>query len=343
VKIGSLFSGYGGLDMAVQSHFGGQLAWYSEIEPAACKVLATLHPDVPNIGDITKVDWSQVEPVDIITGGYPCQPFSSAGMRKGKNDERHLWPYVRDALSAIRPRFAVLENVRGHITLGFGDVLADLAHMGWDARWGLVRAAEAGAPHNRARLFIVAYPDSSGRNKNVKQSNDLSAKTSKGKSSFTDGHCSDRSATDSYIARCDRQNSQASPTQAERSRHIGKIVGPLITNPQSSDAQELDVERQGNWQLGRLESRGDTRENWGKYSAAIEKWERVTRSFAPSPTIPYKDRARLNPAFVEWMMGLPAGHVTGHGLSTAQELKMLGNGVVPQQAALALQLLAVST
>jgi DNA (cytosine-5)-methyltransferase 1 len=152
MRVGSLFTGYGGLDMAV----GGDLAWYAEIEPAACKVLAAHYPGVPNLGDITAVDWSQVEPVDVITGGYPCQPFSNAGKRKGADDERHLWPYVRDAIGAIRPRWAVLENVRGHLSLGFADVLADLADLGASARWGVVRAADAGAPHNRARLFIVA-------------------------------------------------------------------------------------------------------------------------------------------------------------------------------------------
>ena len=162
MKVGSLFSGYGGLDMAV----GGDLAWYSEIEPAACTVLEQLHPDVPNLGDITAVDWSQVEPVDVITGGYPCQPFSNAGKRKGKQDERHLWPYVRDAISALRPSLAVLENVRGHLSLGLADVIGDLAGLGYDARWGVVRAADAGAPHKRARVFITATnADSSRRGK----------------------------------------------------------------------------------------------------------------------------------------------------------------------------------
>jgi DNA (cytosine-5)-methyltransferase 1 len=158
VRIGSLFSGYGGLDLAAQQYFGGELAWYSEIEPAACTILSAHHPGVPNLGDITKVDWADVEPIDILTGGYPCQPFSQAGQRKGKEDERHLWPFVAVAIDALRPRIVVLENVRGHLTLGFGDVIAELSRMGYDARWGVVRASDAGAPHGRARIFIVAYP-----------------------------------------------------------------------------------------------------------------------------------------------------------------------------------------
>lgn len=155
IRVGSLFTGYGGLDMAV----GGELAWYAEIEKAACQVLATHHPNVPNLGDITTIDWSTVEPVDILTGGYPCQPFSHAGLRKGKNDERHLWPYVCNAINTIRPRHAILENVAGHLTLGFADVLADLATIGYDAEWGTLRASDVGAPHQRKRLFIVAYPN----------------------------------------------------------------------------------------------------------------------------------------------------------------------------------------
>ena len=158
VRIGSLFSGYSGLDLAAQQYFGGELAWYSEIEPAACTILAAHHPGVLNLGDITKVDWAEVEPIDILTGGYPCQPFSQAGQRKGKEDERHLWPFVAVAIDALRPRFVVLENVRGHLTLGFGDVLADLSGMGYDAKWGLIRASDAGAPHGRSRIFIVATP-----------------------------------------------------------------------------------------------------------------------------------------------------------------------------------------
>jgi len=81
LRIGSLFSGYGGLDIAVQSVLGGEVAWVSDIEPASVQVLAAHHPGVPNLGDITAVDWATVPPIDILTGGYPCQPFSHAGQR----------------------------------------------------------------------------------------------------------------------------------------------------------------------------------------------------------------------------------------------------------------------
>lgn len=115
---GSLFSGYAGLDMAVNAYFGSRTAWFVEYDSAPSKILTHHWPDVPNHGDITTIDWAQVEPVDILTGGYPCQPFSAAGRRKGEDDERHLWPYVREAIRHLRPRYTLLENVAGHRSSG---------------------------------------------------------------------------------------------------------------------------------------------------------------------------------------------------------------------------------
>ena len=158
LTVGSLFSGIGGLDLGLE-RAGHRVIWHSEIDDYACRVLKKHWPHVPNIGDVKKVNWSEVPNVDIIAGGYPCQPFSQAGKRKGKEDPRHLWPYVLDAIRAIRPRYALMENVRGHLTLGFGDVLADLASCGYSAEWQIIPASSVGAPHRRDRLFFVAYPD----------------------------------------------------------------------------------------------------------------------------------------------------------------------------------------
>jgi DNA (cytosine-5)-methyltransferase 1 len=269
MRVGSLFTGYGGLDMAV----GGDLAWYAETNPAACKVLAAHYPGVPNLGDVSQVHWSQVEPVDVITGGYPCQPFSKAGNRDGANDGRNLWPSFWAALGAIRPRWAVLENVREHLSLGFATVLGDLAELGFDARWGVVRASDAGAPHQRPRLFAVA-------------------------------------------------------SDARRKRHgSGQDSGILGSLGTGTKVQ------QGNASASRSQPVSGVISS--KYGPALEQWAHVVGRTWPEIV---KD-GRSNPAFVEWMMGLPAGHVTGHGLSPSAELKMLGNGVVPQQARLALQLL----
>lgn len=158
LTVGSLFSGIGGLDLGLE-RAGMEVRWQSEVDPYCSRVLAKHWPDVPNLGDVTKVEWEHVERVDLICGGYPCQPFSLAGARRGHDDPRHLWPYFADALRVLRPRYALLENVPGHLSLGFGTVLGDLADLGYDTEWGCIPAAAVGAPHLRYRIFVVAYTD----------------------------------------------------------------------------------------------------------------------------------------------------------------------------------------
>ena len=156
MRLGSLCSGYGGLDHAVASHYGADLAWVSEIDKDCSLLLAARFPNVPNLGDLTKVDWDQVEAVDILCAGFPCQPFSHAGKRLGGDDERAIFAYIADAVGVLRPGIVVLENVAGILTLGGPGVLGEVAGLGYDCRWGVVRASDAGAPHRRARWFCVA-------------------------------------------------------------------------------------------------------------------------------------------------------------------------------------------
>ena len=155
LTFGSLFSGIGGIDLGLE-RAGMTCRWQSEIDPYACQVLAKHWPDIPNLGDIRDIDWTTVEPTDVVAGGYPCQPFSVAGDRAGGDDPRHLWPLFADCLRMVRPRYALLENVSGHLSLGFGSVLADLAEIGYDCRWDCIPAAAVGAPHRRDRVFIIA-------------------------------------------------------------------------------------------------------------------------------------------------------------------------------------------
>lgn len=159
MRVGSLFSGIGGLDLGLE-RAGMTVAWQSEIDPYACRVLAKHWPQVPNLGDITLIDWSEVEPVDLICGGYPCQPFSNNGHRRGADDDRHLWPFFLDSIRVLRPRWVVAENVPGHLSLGFDRVLADLASLGFDVEWSTVSACSMGAPHMRERLYFVAHTPS---------------------------------------------------------------------------------------------------------------------------------------------------------------------------------------
>jgi DNA (cytosine-5)-methyltransferase 1 len=159
LRVGSICSGYGGLDQAVKQVFPhSELMWVADNDAAASELLSIRYPNVPNLGDIKKVDWASVPPIDCLVGGYPCQPFSDAGFRAGHEDRRDLIPDVLEAIRVLRPRFILLENVAGHRRRGFGRVLGGLAALGFDARWHSVRAAEAGAPHLRERVFILAHP-----------------------------------------------------------------------------------------------------------------------------------------------------------------------------------------
>ena len=383
LRIGSLFSGYGGLDMAVQDFYGGHVVWYSEIDKHASTILAAHYPSVPNLGDIKAVNWADVPPVDILTGGYPCQPFSHAGSRKGKEDERHLWPYVRDAIAALRPVVTVLENVDGHRSLGFADVLADIAGMGMSARWGVIRAAEAGAPHGRKRIFIIAYSDDARRGEHrrtfpiksqfpaAQYVSDIIANADgdgHGQQLHTGGMASVEGAAAGGAserqrprgesdARGDLPAADADSAGGEARRNTGPDsqfirAQPLGSAPPAADAdgdRRGKARRTAKAQADRSSGadsgchRISAGVEWGQYGPAISRWERVSGRSAPEPTIPGANgRPRLSPIFVEWMMGLPAGHVTGFGLRPSACLKILGNGVVPQQAALALRMLEAS-
>ena len=163
LTVGSLFAGIGGIDLGLERTGHFETIWFSEIDTYASKVLAKHWPNVPNYGDIKAIDYGSVTRPDIITGGYPCQPFSTAGKRAGENDPRHLWPECLRAIRQLRPRYALLENVRGHLSLGFSQVLTDLASIGFDAEWQVIPAGAVGAPHKRDRLFIVAYPEGYGQ------------------------------------------------------------------------------------------------------------------------------------------------------------------------------------
>lgn len=193
LRIGSLCTGYGGLDMALLNLLGGTVAWHAQFDPDdkhqyAAQILAHRFPGVPNVGDITVADWLEViklyGPIDVLTAGFPCQDVSLAGKRAGiaEGTRSGLWLHVARAIQILKPRLVVIENVRGILSqkadrgmapraedLGrtggaalvlraLGAVLGDLASLGLDAEWAGVRAEEVGATHERFREFVLAWP-----------------------------------------------------------------------------------------------------------------------------------------------------------------------------------------
>jgi DNA (cytosine-5)-methyltransferase 1 len=343
-RIGELFAGYGGLGLGVQQVVGGEVAWFSEFDAAPSKILAHHWPTVPNHGDITKIDWSTVEPVDILTGGFPCQDVSLAGARAGftATSRSGLWSEFARAIEALKPGMVVIENVRGLLSAtangpvepdpwGLGDgttgsvvnalgaVLGDLASLGYDADWCGVRAADAGAPHGRYRVFIVATDASSRELQRQRTGSDMGGSTG---------------------------SRQSDEEQRERLRDAAGNRGSVAPYAGSQRGREGDdaagLGRESADRAGLVDERSPRPSDieWGTYRPAINRWESVLGRQAPPATNGDGKHGahRLSSRFVEWMMGLPAGHVTNPaiGLTRNEQLKALGNGVVPQQASLAL-------
>lgn len=181
MKLGSLFSGIGGLDLGFE-RAGFEILWQVEKDAFCQKILRKHWPHTEIYGDVTTVDFTQVQQVQGLIGGFPCQPVSIAGRRQGGADERWLWPEFARAICLVRPEFVCFENTTGLLTVDGGwrfcEILSDLAALGFDAEWQPIQAAAFGAPHLRERTFLVAYPNKIGCGRSVfglpenKQSND---------------------------------------------------------------------------------------------------------------------------------------------------------------------------
>ena len=298
LTVGSLFSGIGGLDLGLERS-GMEVIWQSEIDPYASKVLAKHWPKVPNYGNIKTINWGDIVRPDVICGGYPCQPFSTAGKRNGADDSRHLWPWVREAISELRPNYAILENVRGHITLGLSEVLGELASIGYDAEWQIVSANSVGAPHLRERIIILAYPNS-GR----QQERQSEAKPNVGVSSSSQSSANAvRELADADSSRCVYRQPQI--FTADRWFNALSLIGSSSTKMAYSQSVGL----QGSSDLATIK---DEKSGHG-----------VTG-----------DNCGTQPGDDWWKVEPDVGRVA-HGIpSRVDRLRGLGNAVVPQVAEL---------
>lgn len=443
VTLGSLCTGYGGLDLGTLAAFGGgRVAWVADPDPHVRAILDARLPDVPNLGDITTTDWTTVEPVTVITAGFPCQDISAAGPGGGirKGTRSGLWHQVIDAVRHLRPAILVVENVAAlrWRNGGLDIVLADLAAIGYDAHWCCLRASDIGAAHRRERVFLLGYPSGIrfiADTVNADAAHPTGTRLARPGPGVPTAHrpvdrkparhglttVADSPGTRSPLAvpaegtRSGRTSGQparhgdaavADPAR-ERHRHAGPqsrsgirptavaagaaaVPDPASDRwdqgqPQSAGIQggsdtvlgggaaaadaacgQQPQQPQGNPGLqfgpgtgtshrdhpghspqrsvhlgrdsGGVDSGIDDRVAWGGYEVTIRRWERILGRLAPHPTEPGRGgRPRLSPAFVEWLMGLPPGWVTGIDIPRTAQLRALGNGVVPQQAAHALE------
>ncbi|MEK2492395.1 DNA cytosine methyltransferase [Kitasatospora purpeofusca] len=302
LRIGAVCNGTGSLDQAVVDVLGGSIRWHAEPDPHASVVLAHHWPDVVNHGDITTLDWSRVEPVDVLAGGTPCQGFSAAGHRRGMDDHRsgHVWRAFLTGVGALRPRLVLWENVATVRARILPIVVDHLAAAGYTARWTLLPASAIGAPHERPRLFLAALREETA----------------------PPGWFGER------------------PHPHQRPGH------DLLPTPKASDGPNGGPSQRDTKGIYYLPGAGVRLDHRWRYTnadgglrdcaAAIARWEAVVGRPAPAPAAPgHNGQARLSPAFVEWMVGLPDGHVTDPALAIprAEQLRLLGNIAMRQHAA----------
>ena len=350
LTVGELFAGYGGLGLGLNLLTDTRTAWVSDIAPGPRKLLAHRFPDAPNLGDVTTVDWASAEPVDVITGGSPCQDMSVAGKRAGMIDGTRsgLWSYQADAVAALRPKAVVWENVRGARTAkaampdgttgtALQRVTGDLEALGYEVRSTLVKASDVGAPHQRARVFLLATqpgftlptvtdehpaPELASQLLPTPVVNDMGA-------AYTP------ETWDAWTARMRARHGNGNG----HGKSLNIEAQRLLPTPRATEGTKGGPNQRG--------SKGDLTlssavHDFGPYQAAIARWEHIIGRPAPAPTEPGRNgNPRLSAEFAEWMMGLPAGWVTAvPGVTRSEALKLAGNGVVPQQAAYALSDLA---
>lgn len=344
--------------MALEAELNAETVAVADIDKGACKILAYRYPNVPNLGDITTVDWSQwVGKADVISGGTPCQDLSHAGRRAGMTagTRSNLWVAMREAIAIIKPTLVVWENVRGAysaaadsdlercagcvgdgtgqpVLRALGRVLGDLSSLGYDANWYGLRASDVGAAHHRFRVFIFAFrPDTVG----------------------------------SRLARWARNTPETHLARKPGRKIVTSldvVVNHMLPTPRTSDTNGAGAHGTGGIDLrtaiatmptpratdgthGGPNQRGSSGDlmlpsavqDWREYEPAIRRQEAAFGRPAPAPTEPNRNgKPRLSAAFSEWLMGCPAGWITNPpGITRNEALKAAGNGVVPQQCAAA--------
>lgn len=168
-KIGSLFSGIGGFELGLERAIPAETIWQVEQDKFCQSILKKHWPKAKIYNDVRNITKDNVEPVDILCGGFPCQDISIAGKTRGlKGEKSGLWWEMWRIISELRPRIIVLENVSNILRLGGREVLGSLAQIGYDAEWTTIRASDFGAPHRRERWFCVAYPNTRRKNHTIR-------------------------------------------------------------------------------------------------------------------------------------------------------------------------------
>jgi DNA (cytosine-5)-methyltransferase 1 len=349
-RVGSLFSGYGGLDLAVEEVFNARTIWFSEINESVARVFSHHWPDAPNLGDITTIDWNHVPPVDILCGGFPCQDVSTVGKMAGlkPGTRSGLWAHMAAAIDALQPEWVVIENVRGLLS---ATTIRTNREGEFDERHNPEHATREGATPRGVEPDLWNLGETAAR--------PLRA------AGAVLGDLADLRYDAQWIGLPASQVGAPHPRYrvfvlARRAVPDAVGIGCIPrwrelaageSTPGHDRAQPSD-HRPRSPRADRLPTHGGTRQpleldratlqRWGKYASAVARWTQIVGRPAPAPALLNEGTGpRPAPAFVEWLMGLPSGWVTDphHGLTTNQQLAALGNGVLPAQGSHALHAL----
>lgn len=261
--VGSLFSGIGGIDLGLE-RAGMTIRWQVEKDDWCRRVLLKHWPDVPKYEDITTLTGHELERVDVLAGGFPCQPASTAGSRKGNEDvERWLWPHFEKLIRVLRPRIVLVENVPGLFTVNggaaFGEIIGSLASMRYDCEWEVLSAADVGAPHLRKRVWIVAHANRDDATRFGTQCSDTDCRRriedAEQRSEFKGADDSrSRRTGDTDLADAGCESERTESIRSDRERFHGKAEGVWsATGDRSSDGcnaprRIFDGEIGGEWE-----------------------------------------------------------------------------------------------
>ena len=306
-----LCSGIGGFALGFEWAELSSPVLFCDIEPWSRKILAKHWPDVPIAEDVKELanDPDGLIPdCDILTAGYPCQPFSLAGERRGSEDDRHIWPYIFTIIQRKRPSWCVFENVYGHVSLGLDEVLSDLEGEGYAARPFIVPACAADAPHRRDRVWIIGRNVADTRHARVHQSGqyaDASQESEQPRGVQWDG-ISRRQQTQ-ILANASRLHSDGSGEHTQQSER----QEPKLGDSRGSDnvADTASKRQQGSRLYGRPQHQ--TQDQVGQADRADNSSQGNAQLWLPEP---------------------PVGRVANGIPRRVDRLRGLGNAIVPQIA-----------
>ena len=365
IKVLSLFAGIGGIDLGLESTGRFETVQFVEYERFCQHILRRHWPDVPIWGDVKTFDPDSCGDIDLICGGYPCQPFSVAGKQKGAEDDRHLWPRMFEIIKHKRPTWVLCENVSGHVNLGLDQVLFDLESEGYSWQTIVLGAVAVDAPHRRQRLFIVANTNNTGDRTSQRRTDQNRQTHDEGQEEQpqfkSGGHSTDVANTDNKglrtrigganayneeDGRARKDNRGRSTRNAERNNITtskNENLDVPNTNVEGLEGQRIDKEISGKKTSRKFDehsSEGDVSDTISERGCSGQTGNQDAEDVGEQPRGTEHGERSIERRLGGMVDGVPSWlhepdipRVTTHQVGRTQRFKALGNAVVPQVVA----------